>query len=206
MKFNINVDSVIDKNILIQNLSYVCRLKLVPKYISFIMEEFDKLCDYYDEEDPASPAHWRDQFLSHLEVYAQQTFNVTEASISVGFGSKSFLGYDEEPDPRDDTPLLWFVYYLEGFAGEYGFIDEHTFYQKKSDADISKYGRFGKGFMVSKDRYFKEGWHLIKPWEEAVIPNSPPNDIFEIALERLDISPDDFKEAIVASLEGKLLG
>lgn len=203
------LSNLLDKKLLSKNISYVMREIIGRKYIEEIMIEFDEFSLYFEEEDPASPEHWRSDFqeslLRDLHNFSEGTTN----KISISLGDKAFFGYDEgNLDPRDNTPLVWFVFYFEGLAGEYAFISESLFFEKKGlRADLSKYGRFGKGFMLSKDDYEIEGWDQLTPFDQVKFPfsGSRPADIFREAWNKVELNQADFKKAVIATLEGKTL-
>ncbi len=203
------LSNLLDKKLLSKNVSYVMREIIGRKYIEEIMIEFDEFSLYFDPEDPAAPEHWRDEFqerlLQELHSFSEETTN----KISISLGDKDFFGYNEKSlDPKDDTPLVWFVFYMEGLVGEYAFVDENTFHSKRGPkADLSKYGRFGRGFMLSKDDYEAEGWSTFKSFEEAKFPFSgeKPKDFFREAWNKLDLNPNDLKKAVIATLQGRTL-
>lgn len=217
VKVNFNLDqpslkklsNLLDKKLLSKNVSYVMREILGRKYIEEIMIEYDEFSLYFDPEDPAAPEHWRDEFyeslLRDLHNFAEETTD----KISISLGDKEFFGYNEGSiDPRDSTPLVWMVFYLEGLAGEYAFISEQLFQEKKGPrGDLSKYGRFGKGFMVSKDDYEMEGWGEFMPFDQVRFPFSGerPKNFFEEAWNKVQLNQADFKKAVVATLEGRTL-
>ena len=217
VKVNFNLDqpslkklsNLLNKELLSKNVSYILREIIGRKYIEAIIEEFDEFSLYFDSEDPAAPEHWRDEFHESLLRDLHNFLEETTDKISISLGDKEFFGYNEgNLDPRDDTPLMWFVYYLEGIVGEYAFIDENTYYEKKGpNADLGKYGRFGRGFMISQEDYMSEGWDQFRSFEEAKFPFSgaKPKDFFMEAWDKVDLNPKDFKKAVIATIEGRTL-
>jgi len=203
------LSNLLDKQLLSKNISYVLREIIGRKYIEAIMEEFDEFSLYFDPEDPAAPEHWRDEFQESLLQDLHSFSKETTDKISISLGDKDFLGYNEGSlDPRDDTPLVWFVFYMEGLAGEYAFISESLFFEKKGPrVDLSRYGRFGKGFMISRSDYETEGWDQFTSFDQVRFPFSGerPKDIFQEAWEKVDINAADFKKAVIATLENRRL-
>lgn len=203
------LSNLLDRDLLSKNIAYVVREIIGRQYIEHIMGEFDEFSLYFNEDDPAAPENWREEFHSHLLENLHDNLEVGRDTISLGFGNKNFLGYTEgRIDPSDTTPLVWFVFYLEGLVGEYAFIDEELFYEKKGPrTDLGKYGRFGRGFMISKEDYASEGWEDFKSFEEVRFPFSgeKPKDFFRESWDKVDINKNDFKKAVIATLEGRVL-
>ena len=204
------IDKLINKELLKQNMMFVLREHIGPEYINLVMQEYDEFSLYFDEEDLASPKYWRDEFHEHLLQNLNSNLTIEGNVISLGLGEKDFLGYNQgNIGPKDDTPLVWMVFYLEGLIGQYAFIDEDTYYKKKGlNSDFNKYGRFGGGFMISEADYMDEGWDAFKPFSEAKFPfgsGSKPKSFFKEAWERVDLDKQIFKDAVIATLKGRTL-
>ncbi len=204
------IDKLINKELLKQNMMFVLREHIGPEYINLVMQEFDEFSLNFDPDDPASPQHWKPEFEEHLLQNLNSNLTVEGNVISLGLGEKSFLGYNQGSiDPRDSTPLVWMIFYLEGIIGNYAFISEEIYRDKKGDqADLSKYGRFGGGFMISEADYAAEGWEAFKPFSEAKFPFSGgarPKSFFKEAWEKTTLDKKIFKDAVVATLKGRTL-
>ncbi len=204
------LEKLINKELLKQNMMFVLREHIGPEYINLVMQEFNEFSLHFDPEDPASPQHWEEEFREHLLQNLTSNLTVEGNVISLGLGEKSFLGYNQgEIGPRDDTPLVWMVFYLEGLIGQYAFISESIYREKKGDgADLNKYGRFGGGFMISEADYMDEGWDTFKPFSEAKFPfggGQRPKSFFKEAWEKVELKEQPFKDAVIATLKGRTL-
>jgi len=190
------------EELFLSNLESLVRKKAGPQLISSIMAKFDEFASYFNEEDPTSPVHWRRELEDKLKSELDE-MSVENGRLILNLGEKSFLGYDRY-EPESTEPIIWMVYFLEGLSGEYAFIDEETFKaQRGGSADFSRFGRFGKGFLIPRDIYEREGWSMIKSFEEARFPSSMPNDFFRAAADEFKLDPEIIKEALVAALEGR---
>lgn len=200
------------ERIFMDNIRSLVVNEIGPKFVSVIMEKFDEFVNNFSsaygksEEDPTFPGKWREHLEEKLLSEVEQNIIVEGNRITLDLGEKSFLGYDVD-SPRSDEPIIWLVYYLEGLAGEYAFIDEQTFIDKKgSNRDISRYGRFGHGFLIHMDDFFREGWNEYVSFEEARFPASVPDDFFETAAgafseEMETMMRDSVTKAFIAALQ-----
>ena len=216
-KIKINIDKaqlkkVVESkfNLIQHNLVAVLERKAIPRLIAMIMEGYDGLADRASQgpDDPTNPANWRTEFLFRLEQDLQNTFIVAGNRISVKLGSKEFLGYDASGGipPDDNTPLHWLVFYIEGLLGDWAFVTPEMYKSLSGGKYNPEWGRFGQGFMVSRDNYEKQGWSKTIPFEQARHPFSgfSPLDIFAEALREFKIRPF-VQEALDAAARGKRL-
>jgi hypothetical protein len=191
------------------NIVTVVRTEAIPHLIDMIMDGYDGLSDRMSTlpEDPTNPSNWRTAFKTKLDEDLNRNLTVTERGLIIRLGDKEFLGYtdDEQGDPDDTMPLTWLVYYLEGLSGEWAFISRDVYKEKRTRVG-SKLGRFGDGFMISKDQFEKENWGKYISFEEARHPFSgyAPVDIFTEALNEFRFKPF-IEKAIKASKEGRKL-
>jgi len=197
-------------NLVQDNIASVLKNEAIPDLINRIMIGFDGLVSRAEmlPEDPTNPAHWRQEFLNKLKQDMNQTFSVSGNRIMVKLGEKKFLGYDPSGPSNDNTPLRWMVFYIEGLAGDWAFISPETYetFRKKGRYDHEKWGRFGEGFMISREDFFKEGWNEIISFDQVRHPFSgySPVDIFTEALNEWKLKPFVDK-AIKAAVEGRKL-
>ncbi len=215
IKFKVNNSSlqkIIEKKqkLIHANIVTVLKRDAIPHLITRIMVGYDNLSALADTgpDDPTNPANWRMTFLVKLEQEFERTFIVTNNRISVKLGEKSFLGYtaSEETDTEDSEPLHWLVYYLEGLVGDWGFITPET-YKKLTRREYKPgWGRFGEGYMISREAYEMNGWQNKIPFAEIRHPFSgfSPVDIFAEALREFNLSPFITK-AINAAVKGRKL-
>lgn len=205
--------NIIDKKqkLLESNIKAVLKKEALPKLIADIMDGYDSLSQRAESmpEDPTNPANWRQEFHDLLRRDLEDTFRVQGKRIHVDLGDKKVLGYSEEPDPADPTPLVWLVYYIEGLAGEWGFITPDLYDLRRGSGAFAKLehqGRFAGGFLISKDDFFDEGWDKFVAFDTVRHPFSgfSPLDIFTEALNEFRLRPF-IEKAIKASTEGRKL-
>lgn len=192
-----------------KNVESVIRNQAMPHLIALIMKGFDSLADRADmlPEDPTNPSNWRAEFLSKLEEDLQQNFTSTARGLMIRIGDKDFLGYasEDEMDPDDQTPLVWLVYYIEGLAGDWGFVSPEVYEEFRGSGNYNpEWGRFGQGFMISREQYESEGWSEVVPFDQIRHPFSgfSPLDIFAEALQEFKLRPF-LDKAIKAAVEGR---
>lgn len=193
-----------------ENIVAVIRDEAVPHLIDLIMEGFDDLSDRAGQlpEDPTNPANWRTEFFNKITEDFEQNFIVTDERIIVRIGDKEFLGYEsggKAPDGQE--PLVWLVYYIEGLAGEWGFITPELYDEFRGRGSYkADWGRFGQGFLISKEQFDDEGWSEVTSFDAIRHPFSgfSPVDIFTEALNEFQLKPF-IREAIKAAAEGRKL-
>jgi hypothetical protein len=196
-----------------RNIKTVLQRLALPDLIDRIMIGFDRLADRADQlpEDPTNPSNWRAEFRSKLEEDLSNTFIVTGNRITVKIGEKDFLGYDPSgsTDPTDPSPLQWMVYYIEGLAGDWAFISPDIYDRFRGSGSFEQLrnrGRFGEGFLISREDFEAEGWDEIIPFDQVRHPFSgfSPLDIFTEALNEWKIRPF-IQKAVDAAVQGRKL-
>jgi len=186
------------------NIKQAFLTNAIPHLIDLIMVGFDRLGERAEllPDDPTNPSNWREDFLLRLQDDVYDNIEILSEGnklyIRVRMGDKKFLGYDQGIEERNSSqPLLWLVYYLEGLAGEWGFVT--------TEMSGKEYGRFGQGFMISREAYEKEKWQartgisfnqIRHPFSEY-----SPVDIFREALAEFNLRPF-IKQAIDAAVRG----
>ncbi len=220
-KFNLQVDkSKIKKlldnrgKLLNKNIAAVIRRDAIPHLITLIMIGYDSLGDRMEmlPEDPTNPANWREEFREQLATDLAESFSIQGNKIIFALGNKEVLGYNASggSDPNDDTPLHWLVFYIEGLAGEWGFISTSDYIKFRSPeegiAAFGAGGKFGVGFLISKSDFFDEGWDKDLSWSQIRHPFSSfsPLDIFNEAIQEFSFR-SFIQKAIKATAEGRLL-
>lgn len=192
------------------NIEAVLRNQAIPHLIDLIMIGYDALSDLADlgPDDPTNPSNWREEFYEKLQKDLEDTFIVSDERITVKLGDKEFLGYTggETIDPDDTEPLHWLVFYIEGLAGDWGFITPDTYEQITHRTYQPGWGRFEEGFMISRDDYDAQGWNTAVPFEQVRHPFSgfAPVDIFSEALNEFRLRPF-IDKAITAATQGRRL-
>lgn len=189
------------------NVVSVLKNEAIPHLIDLIMKGFDDLSDRADmlPEDPTNPSNWRQEFLNKITEDFQQTFTVTDKGVMIRIGEKDFFGYGHD-DRNDPTPLVWLVYYIEGLAGEWGFITPELYDEFRGAGAFKAWGRFSQGFMISKEQFDDEGWSEVTTFDAVRHPFSgySPVDIFNEALNEFELRPF-IQKAIKAAAQGRKL-
>jgi len=200
------------QKLLEDNIKTVLKTEAIPILIARIMDGYDALSERADQlpEDPTNPSNWRQEFLDLLNRDLQDTFIVSGKRVKVSLGDKKVLGYtDGESEPTDSTPLIWLVYYIEGLAGDWAFITPDLYDRRKGSgafAKLEQQGRFGGGFLISKEAFFDEGWDRFAAFDTVRHPFSgfSPLDIFTEAVREFRLRPF-IQKAIKAASEGRKL-
>ena len=201
IKVNTDTSSLSDgfikkiKEVVIKELIKEFTDTIGPAVVDRIMAVFDELADEIGlEEDPTSPHFWRNEFKEKLLSEARHVVETSDG-ISVSFGEMSYLGYEEgEIAPEDTEPLHWAVFWFEGLAGSYAFITPEFLAQVRGSSSLDgiRMGRFGEGFLISREDYEDGGFSKAAPFSDMEHPlsGSPPIDIFEAALSTYDYRPN----------------
>ncbi len=198
------------KKLLRKNIFTVIQRDAIPHLITLIMSGFDGLGDRMEllPEDPTNPSNWRQEFLAQLEQDLSETFRIEGDRVVFGLGNKDALGYtaSEVQSSGDNTPLHWLVFYIEGLAGEFAFIPPEVYVALRGKPSKDSGGKFGSGFMINKDDFFKEGWNTVADWSSLRHPFSSfsPLDIFTEALREFSLRPF-LRKAFEAASEGRKL-
>jgi len=219
MAFKININANIKREILNkilerrlklirENVRVVMRNKALPHLIDLIMKGYDELTDRaaMGPDDPTNPANWRSEFLTKLREELEDNLIVTGNRIIAKLGDRDFLGYDPSGtiDTDDTEPLHWLVFYLEGLIGDWAFITREDYNRITGGKYDPQWGRFGQGFMISKENYQTQGWDRIIPFDQVRHPFSgfAPLDIFTEALNEFKIRPF-IQKALDAAVKGE---
>ena len=198
------------QDLLEHNIQTVVRVDAIPHLIDLIMKGYDELSEMMATlpEDPTNPSNWRGEFQARLHIDLERNLLVTANGLIIRLGDKEYLGYAEggQSDSTDDSPLVWMVYYIEGLVGDWAYISPSTYELMRDRAPDPSWGRFGEGFMISKEQFDAEGWDDVVSFEEVRHPFSgfSPLDIFTEALNEFQMKPFIAK-AIKVSKEGRRL-
>ena len=135
-------------------------------------------------KDPSSLKNLRPLFEAHVSIEGDE--------IVIRLMNKSDLGFGRQGSPEGrPTTVDVLSFYLEGVAGEFGFItpEHYTAQGRQSSRPL---GRFGAGFLIPRDRYRRERWEEVTgiPFEEIRHPISgqPPFRGFEEIPAKLNFS------------------
>lgn len=134
-----------------------------------LMDRFDKeIVPFEDEEDPARPSVFREEFERFLKDTIRDNISITSTSagnrglsvsVDIGVGDESKLGFGERLDEETTDGLRIIGTILQGIVGRYVLVT--------SEMTGGHEGRFGKAFLLSEDLYRKEA--IYKGWD----PNRP---------------------------------
>lgn len=221
MAFKINLAAKIDRaklkkivenkqKLIMANIKSVVKNEAIPHLIDLIMVGYDDLSARaaIGPDDPTNPQNWRAEFLAKLRKDLDDTLIVTRDRIVVRLGDKEFLGYNPTGtiDPDDTEPLHWLVFFIEGLAGDWGFVTPDTYQRITRGRYNPQWGRFSQGFMISREDYEEQGWSQVVPFDQVRHPFSgyAPVDIFREALNEFKIRPF-IRKAIDAAVQGRRL-
>ena len=193
------------KQLLIKNITRAIGTTIGPEIIKRIMEKFDVgLIGKVSTKDPSAPEHFQDEFFSALNEDLASSILVTPEGITFFLGDTKKLGYDG----NIETPLQTMVFILEGVLGEYAFISPDIYKSFKSGSDV-KFGRWGGGFLITKEAFFKEHWDRRVSWSKAKwgFSNTGPIDVFSMddsfVSEMIDVIIKSTIEEFAASLRAE---
>ncbi|MBW1799219.1 MAG: hypothetical protein JRJ85_00685 [Deltaproteobacteria bacterium] len=166
------------KRLLIKNILNAVRMQIGPEIIKRIMEKFNVgLIGKVDTKDPSAPEHFEGEFFSALNEDLNGSLIVTPEGITFSLGDTKKLGYEG----NIETPLQTMVFIIEGIVGQYAFISPDIYSSFKSSSNV-KFGRWGGGFLITKEAFFKEHWDKRVSWSKAKwgFSNTGPINIFEM--------------------------
>jgi hypothetical protein len=166
------------KKLLVKNVINAVKTDISQALIKKVMNQFQvELIGKVDLSDPAAPEHFEGDFLEILTETVNSSMVVTQDSISFSLRDNSKLGYDGDISRPVDT----MVFLLEGILGEYAFLTPKM-YGKHMHTRGKPVGRWGKGALMMKERFFEDGWDKTFSWSEARwgFSNTGPINIFEI--------------------------
>lgn len=197
------------EKLIMDNIVTVVKSEAIPHLIGLIMKGYDDLSDRANmlPEDPTNPANWRTEFFNKITQDFEQTFTLTDKGIIIRIGEREFFGYDPSGKaPAGAEPLVWLVYYIEGLAGDWGFITQELYDEFRGPGAFKNWGRFEQGFLISKEQFEDEGWSEVTTFEAIRHPFSgfEPVDIFIEALNEFEIRPF-IQKAIRVSAQGRRL-
>jgi hypothetical protein len=166
------------KKLLVKNVINAVRTDIANALIKKVMEQFHiGLIGKVSLDDPAAPEHFEGDFLEILTETVNSSMVVTQDGISFSLRDNSKLGYDGDISRPVDT----MVFLLEGILGEYAFLTPKM-YGKRMHKQGKPVGRWGKGALMTRERFLEEGWDKTISWSEARwgFSNTGPINIFEI--------------------------
>jgi len=148
-------------------------------------------------KDPSALENFRHLFVQQIDRELDG-IRIDGNSLIIEVGNKDLwgVGRSKEPNsgdaPQGDPQSVDFLgYYIEGFIGEFGFLTmDHYRLRRKKAKNI---GRFGKGFLISKEAYEKEHWERITKIKFAdirhPISGQAPFKGFDLLASSFDFNP-----------------
>lgn len=140
-------------------------------------------------EDPTSLSRFRSTFSSQVDRDVKNIrFEGDTVTINVGNLEEWGLAGNRE---GSDHELYFLSYYIEGVIGEHGFLPVEIHNLGHSERDGG--GKFGEGFMISKENYIGEKWEEKTgvPFSDIkhAVSGQPPFIGFNTTAENFDWSP-----------------
>lgn len=190
---------------ILRELLNIMKSSLIPAIEKNLMRVYDsELSAMEPGYDPAKPSVARAAFRDSIRSSLEQTLEKKSNTVSLSTGNVQDLNLDKANKgylysiPKNPGPLSWLVFYLEGFIGEYAFITQEV-YKKLADAgqvnkanldSFSRWGWYGKGFLIPKGAYLDRGFHNTVPFEAVRHPFSgvKPTKLFERAMDSIDFN------------------
>ncbi len=158
--------------------------------IDELMKRFDEeIIPYEDEEDPARPSLFKNEFEQFLRNYTKAEI-ISSKTIQITIDDEQ-LGLDEELDPWTQDGLKIIGTIIKGIVGNYILVTSNMTGEPE--------GRFGRAFLLPERQYRLEapskGWDPDKPvWKFSNFPGIP--DFFQVDISAL-------MDKIMRSLGGK---
>jgi len=166
------------KKLLVKNVINAVQTNIASALIKKVMEQFHvRLIGKVSLKDSAAPECFENDFLEILTETVNSSMVVTQDSVSFSLRDNSKLGYDGDIRKPVDT----MVFLLEGILGEYAFLTPKM-YGKHMHKRGKPIGRWGKGALIMKEKFFEDGWDKTFSWSEVRwgFSNTGPINIFEI--------------------------
>jgi hypothetical protein len=170
-----------------------------PAYIDVIMDEYEKQLEGLVQlDDPTAPENLKEQFKEKLEITLKFDTRWEGDKLHLQIVNFEDLGYDNPPESWEEDLLRTFVFILEGIAGEYAWIGEDFYIEREREfpkmgtrVPGQRYGRAGMGYLIERERFFREGWDKFGSFDTFRwgFSGQGPKDIFDAAQKRFDWEP-----------------
>lgn len=151
-----------------KNLLFVIKKEGAADIKAEFLKEYDKLAEIELQQfgpairgkDPTALHSSRDLFARQLDKELAD-IKLAGEEIVINIGNKSDLGFGKsEAEEGAPQTVDWLGFYLEGIVGEFAFITPEQ-YKARGRRSSNPLGRFGKGFLISRDRYKAERWQEV---------------------------------------------
>lgn len=170
----------------------ILKEKLLKAYDTLTEEEKGEFGPAIAGKDPSALENFRDVFSAQIDKELSQ-IRVEGDSIIIEIGNKEAWGLGRTEAPTGPLQTVDFLgFYIEGVAGEFGFIslDQYSKFRGRVPNNL---GRFGGGFLITREKYVKEKWDkgtgLSFDDIKHPISGQRPYRGFNQALESFDFSP-----------------
>lgn len=186
------------QNIFSTDVSKALKAEFLKVYDTLASAEQQQFGGEVKNADPTSLTANRGLFARQLDKeLARVIISDNEIVINVmnkdelGFGRGREANSGDSPEGAPST-VDWLGYYIEGMVGEFGFITpEH--YAARGRRSTKPLGRFGKGFLIPRDRYVAELWEEVTGVAFGAIRHAisgqAPFGGFEEVPKKFDFSP-----------------
>lgn len=166
-----------------KHLKSIIKAEAGPALINKVLEQYElELYGIAADTDPTAPEHWIDEFTELLYADLEETIKTTSKGITFGLGDEEALGYLSRPLSSESQDVLkTFSFILEGNIGEYAWITPELYESYRGPGSWDEdWGRFGAGFLMSREEFEKEGWDQVVSFEAVRFGFSgeQPKDIF----------------------------
>ncbi len=184
------------KKLIMRRVVNMFRTKVKDVIVAAMVTQYDQLASIGEYgalakgKDPLALENYRTMFIQQIEEEVSRA-RVEAASLIIEIGDKEAWGFGGDPEDGPPESLDFLHHYLNGVVGEVGFISIDLYEKRRPASD--NLGRFGQGFMITKEDYAKEKWeNVIKVKFSDIrhpISGQPPFKGFDDAVESIDFSP-----------------
>jgi hypothetical protein len=195
----------------------ILKTEYYPLVVDKVVENF-KLLPTGPSDDPTALENWGDEFKNHLIGDAENAFSLKGNELEIGIGDKGYLGIGQENNTDSPAPIVWLAYFIadtaaQGIAGRFAFLSKSNYESSRGEGSYKeRWGRFGEGFMISKEDYESEGWeNTLGPFEANEHPLSKflgsgegPINIFQKAVDDQEQEEQDLAYFISKAVEKTL--
>lgn len=190
--------------------------QFIPAFLSRFEQEYRKefgsLSSRMEKQgDPTAPMLLFQDVRSFVEAQLRQSIVETDKGISFSLDLTGFGWPDNRPDRKETDRVRLFFFYLEGMIGKFVFINNETYHKLRSGSH-GGLGRFGEGFLINYDDYYKWYLTITANNKQADVPHPndimtpfsgrPPSMLFDVMASWAQINVVKFLEQLQVELEG----
>ncbi len=150
-----------------KNILEVFRTKAKADILAAFVRVYDDLTAQERSEygaavagkDPSALERFRHLFVAQIEQELD-AIRIQGNTLVIEVGNRDLWGVGRTTPPEGEPQTVDFLgYYLDGITGEFGFLTMEHYRKRRKKA--KNLGRFGGGFLISKEDYLREGWERI---------------------------------------------